>query len=44
MPDAGSMTTAAAASPSRARHSPWLRRSPAPQIFLVLTVNPDVES
>jgi hypothetical protein len=44
MPDAGSMTTAAAASPSRVTPQPVLAPVTRTTIFLVLTVNPDVES
>src|SRR5580700_4543537 len=44
MPNAGSMTTAAAASPSRVTPQPVVAPLTRTTIFLVLTVNPNVES
>jgi putative iron-dependent peroxidase len=44
MPNAGSMTTAAAASPSRITPQPVVAPLTRTTIFLVLTVNPNVES
>jgi putative iron-dependent peroxidase len=44
MPDAGSMTTAATASPSRVTPQPVVTPLTRAAIFLVVTVNPGVES